>query len=75
MGDNVRYAMERVIGERGKERKDILLVTVCVASYGRECPVITRTGGNEWYVEARPQAQGRRERRGSMSNGKGKGKG
>ena len=30
-----------------------------------------RTSGNEWYVEARQRAQGRRERRGSMSDGKG----
>jgi len=75
MGDNVRYAMERVIGERGKERKGILPATVCAASYGRKCPVIKRTGSNEWYVEARQRAQGRRERRGSMSDGKGEGKG
>jgi len=73
MGDNVHYAMKRVIGERGNERNDVLPATVCAASYGGECLVIKRTSGNEWYVEAHQRAQGRREQRGSMSDGKGKG--
>jgi len=45
MGDNVCYAMKRVIGERGKERNGILPATVCAASYGRECPVIKERVG------------------------------
>ena len=75
MGDNVHYVMERVIGERGKEGKDVLLVTFCMALYGRKCPVIKRTGGNEWYVKAHQRVQGQREQHGSMSDGKGEGKG
>jgi len=58
---------------KGKERNgvQVLPATDCAASYARRSSVIKKASEDEWYVEARQRAQGRKERHRSMSDGKG----
>jgi len=50
---------KRMINQQKGEMEvvNVLLATDCMASYGRESPVIKRASSAEWYVEARQQCR------------------